>query len=116
MPFFWYFQSALPRACLTSLIFIPFAFLENENNSNIQKAARKILAPAVAFILFYSFNGHKELRFIFYAIPILNIVAAIGMDYIYNIKVNRVLFRYIPSLFLLGSLSVNFMATGLFSV
>ena len=55
-------------------------------------------------------------RFIFYAIPVLNIVAAIGMDYIYNIQINRVLFRYIPSLFILGSLFVNFMATGLFSV
>ena len=60
---------------------------------------------------------HKTMnRFIFYAIPVLNIVAAIGMDYIYNIQINRVLFRYIPSLFILGSLFVNFMATGLFSV
>ena len=62
MPFFWYFQSALPRACLTSLVFIPFAFLENEKNSKNQHMTRKILLPAIAFILLYSFNGHKELR------------------------------------------------------
>ena len=62
MPFFWYFQSALPRACLTSLVFIPFAFLENNRkNSNM---TGKILLPAVAFIFLYSFNGHKELRMV----------------------------------------------------
>ena len=66
MPFFWYFQSALPRACLTSLVFIPFAFLENEKTSKNQNMARKILLPAVAFILLYSFNGHKELRTVLY--------------------------------------------------
>ena len=66
MPFFWYFQSALPRACLTSLVFIPFAFLENDHkNSKNSNMARKILLPAMAFILLYSFNGHKELRVVF---------------------------------------------------
>ena len=68
-PFWWYFKSALPRACLTSLVFLPFGFLNRKLEST------RLLFPALFFVLLYSFNPHKELRFIIYIVPILNVVS-----------------------------------------
>ena len=38
------------------------------------------LAPALAYVCLYSFLPHKELRFIFPALPLLTLAAAVGMD------------------------------------
>ena len=69
-PFLWYFKSALPRACLTSLILIPIGFL-----SNFKAMSWRLIVPSISFVLLYSFNPHKELRFIMYVVPLLNIVS-----------------------------------------
>jgi alpha-1,6-mannosyltransferase len=45
------------------------------------------LLPILGFVVLYSFLGHKEIRFIFPALPILNLVAALGMS-----KLNRLAF------------------------
>ena len=45
----------------------------------LTQQTKRILIPIIFFIFVYSFNGHKELRFILYAIPMINIVAAVGM-------------------------------------
>ena len=68
-PFLWYFKSALPRSCLTGLIFLPAGFLKNP------QWAFRIAMPSLLFVLLYSFNPHKELRFIIYIVPMLNIVS-----------------------------------------
>ncbi|CAG7725517.1 unnamed protein product [Allacma fusca] len=51
-PFLWYFYSALPRAMATSVLLVPYGF----------------------------FLPHKELRFIFYVIPVFNVAAAATCD------------------------------------
>ena len=66
-PFHWYFTSALPRALLFSIIFIPFA---------TRRALKNFLLPSLVFVALYSLLPHKELRFILYVIPLLNTCAA----------------------------------------
>lgn len=70
-PFLWYFYSAIPRALLGSL---PLALL----GLFLEPRSRLPVAVAMTFVLLYSFLPHKELRFIFPALPLLNAAAASG--------------------------------------
>ncbi len=72
MPFLWYFTSALPRALLLPLLSIPWALFTDT------RRAVRLVGPAVGFVLLYSFLPHKELRFIIYAVPLFNTVAAMA--------------------------------------
>ena len=70
MPFLWYFTSALPKALLLPLFSLPWALYRERQRAAV------LLVPAVGFVLVYSLLPHKELRFIIYAVPLFNLVAA----------------------------------------
>ena len=65
-PFLWYFYSVIPRLLLSSTIFaVAPLFYRN-----------KYAFVGLAFALAYSVLPHKELRFIIYALPLLNLCAS----------------------------------------
>ena len=110
-PWYWYFLSALPKSMLLTILLIPLSSLriveylgaveaklwqkkKKSNNSNIPSMNMaqfvdtkwlEYLIPTTFFIVLYSFLGHKEMRFIFPALPVLNLAAAAGMSRLTNL-------------------------------
>jgi alpha-1,6-mannosyltransferase len=73
----WYFSSALPRALLGACVFIPFGVLFHKYQD---ESVFPVFLSSLLFVALYSLLPHKELRFIFYAIPVFNLTAAIGIE------------------------------------
>lgn len=74
-PFHWYFSNALPRALGGNLLLAMMAL-----GGHARKMVGIMVAPAIIFVCMYSGLRHKELRFVFYALPVLNAAAAIAVE------------------------------------
>ena len=70
-PFSWYFTDALPRAIG---IWTPFVVFGAATNGKV----RVVALVALSFVTAYSFLPHKELRFVFPALPLCDACAAVG--------------------------------------
>ncbi|XP_033217008.1 uncharacterized protein LOC117172856 isoform X2 [Belonocnema kinseyi] len=80
-PFLWYFYSALPRGLFCSYVLIPFGLYWDAR-------VRALTVPGITFVLLFSFLPHKELRFIMYVFPLLNVSAAAACHRIYSKEEN----------------------------
>lgn len=69
-PFFWYIYQCLPKILVLST---PLTMLADH------KITRDYMLVTMAFILTYSLLPHKELRFILFVNPLLNISATSGL-------------------------------------
>ncbi|KAI0559912.1 U2 snRNP auxiliary factor large subunit [Gracilaria domingensis] len=73
-PFLWYFYNALPRALGGSYILGLKALIAGSGEIGTW------MLPALLFVCVYSILPHKELRFIFYVLPVFNAAAAVAIE------------------------------------
>eukprot|EP00904_Undaria_pinnatifida_P006955 jgi/Undpi1/338/HiC_scaffold_1.g00334.m1 len=89
MSFHWYISSALPRALSGTALLLPLAILKyparpfdifRKPIAALDSLVITYLSPGVAMVCLYSILPHKELRFIFPALPLFNLAAGVGMS------------------------------------
>jgi alpha-1,6-mannosyltransferase len=84
-----------------SIIAIPFGLYYEKKRLSV------IFFPILIFLLLYSFLPHKELRFIFYTIPIFNTISAVGIWRIFNNFRKKIIFNFL-FIFIIISLVISF--------
>ncbi|XP_015180552.1 PREDICTED: uncharacterized protein LOC107068547 [Polistes dominula] len=98
-PFLWYFYSALPRGLAISYVLIPLGILWDAR-------VRAFTVPAIIFVVLFSFLPHKELRFIIYVFPLLNVATAAACHRIWENR-GKSPWNGILSLIVVGHLILN---------
>jgi alpha-1,6-mannosyltransferase len=93
-PFYWYFLVAIPKTMMTTLAFIPVGLF-------YERRLLSLVIPVLVFVFLYSFLPHKELRFIFYAFPVLNLAAANGISRFVNNVAKKRKYLVFPAIGLL---------------
>ncbi|KAJ1372680.1 hypothetical protein KIN20_034889 [Parelaphostrongylus tenuis] len=105
-PFLWYFYSCLPRGLMMSL---PLVLL----GPFMDRRLTSIVIPAFIFVFLYSFLPHKELRFIIYSFPLLNVSAAVFCSRMY-INRHKSLTRFALYIACCLHIVANIIATAVF--
>lgn len=82
-PWAWYLYSAIPRAMGSSLLLIPVGLY-------VDSRIRALLFPVVIYVMLYSMLPHKELRFILYIFPLLNLAAARAASWMWDRRLKSV--------------------------
>ncbi|KAL7077975.1 hypothetical protein ACQ4LE_002997 [Meloidogyne hapla] len=114
MPFWWYFTSAIPRALLLTTLLASLSIFACQRN---QRLIIQTIIPACIFLLLFSFLPHKELRFVIYVIPLLNLSAAFFCDFVWQRSSTSTFYRMISPLlafhiFINGLLTSQFVNVG----
>ena len=108
-PWHFYFTSALPRLLLNPLLLqicLPFAILM----PIFRRPATDILIPNLLFVGIYSFQPHKEWRFIIYVIPPLLAIASASASWIWTRRAKNFMYR-VMSLALMASTLATYLAS-----
>nr|CAD2177692.1 unnamed protein product [Meloidogyne enterolobii] len=108
MPFWWYFTSAIPRALLLTTLLVPLSIFACQKN---QRLIIQTIIPACIFLFLFSFLPHKELRFVIYVIPLMNLSAAFFCDYVWR---RTSTFYSIISPFIIFHIFINCLLTSQF--
>ena len=106
----FYFTSALPRLLFNPLLWqicFPFALL----TPILRRPACDVLVPNLLFVGIYSFQPHKEWRFIIYVVPPLLAVASASASWIWTRRGKNFMYR-VMSLALMASTLAAFLASG----
>eukprot|EP00760_Papus_ankaliazontas_P006576 PhM_4_TR13094/c0_g2_i1/m.5696/K03847/ALG12; alpha-1,6-mannosyltransferase len=96
-PFHWYFTSALPKAMLTNIVMLFFAW-------RFVATFRVYTKAALLFVVVYSILPHKELRFIIYVLPMFHAHIALLLSGVHHSKMNSRIFLLV---FAFGLVGVN---------
>ncbi|KAJ5892361.1 hypothetical protein N7504_009052 [Penicillium tannophilum] len=113
-PWSFYFFNALPRLLLNPLTYtlaIPVALRQPATRNS----AFSLLIPSLSFTALYSFQPHKEWRFILYIIPSLTAAAALGAAYLWTHSSRSFFARNASRLLILSTLA-SFLLSNLVSL
>ncbi|KAL8944222.1 MAG: hypothetical protein Q9211_000652 [Gyalolechia sp. 1 TL-2023] len=108
-PWHFYFTSALPRLLFNPAVYIlciPLGVLQPA----LRRPVAELVLPNLAFVALYSFQPHKEWRFIVYIIPPLLAAAALGAHWVWTRRAKNMAYS-ILSLALVASVVVSFLAS-----
>lgn len=109
-PWYFYFTSALPRLLLnplTWLVCIPASLIARTT----RQASLALIVPSLAFVAVYSFQPHKEWRFIVYIIPALTAAAAQGAASIWTNRGKSIICRLLSFSLVLSTLASFLFST-----
>lgn len=117
-PALFYFTSALPRLLFNPLVYLiclPFALIVDYQRPDAPTRPQnstipRILGPALTFLALYSFQPHKEWRFIIYIIPPILAVASTGAAWIWSSRAKSFIYRLL-AICLVGSTIASFAAS-----
>ncbi|XP_029637679.1 probable Dol-P-Man:Man(7)GlcNAc(2)-PP-Dol alpha-1,6-mannosyltransferase [Octopus sinensis] len=85
-PFLWYFYSVFPRSLGLTVFLVPLGLY-------FCPSVRALVIPAIVYVVLFSFLPHKELRFIIYVFPLLNLAAAAFINKIWRNRKKSVMYR-----------------------
>lgn len=108
-PWHFYFTAALPRLLLnpfTYQICLPLTL----GISILRRQALDILLPNLGFLVLYSFQPHKEWRFIIYVVPPILAAASAGASWIWTRRAKSFVYRVL-SLALVASTLASYIAS-----
>ncbi|EED24542.1 alpha-1,6-mannosyltransferase subunit (Ecm39), putative [Talaromyces stipitatus ATCC 10500] len=109
-PWYFYFASAIPRLLLnplTWLVCIPVSLIAGTT----RRASLSLLVPSLSFVAVYSFQPHKEWRFIIYIIPALTAAAAQGAADIWAKRGKSIIYRLLSLSLVLSTLGSFLFST-----
>lgn len=105
-PFYWYFVVAIPKTLMVNTLLLPVGLWCEWSR------LKNLVIPVGVFVSLYSLLPHKELRFIFYVFPILNMVAALGLMHLWYRR-QRKMVLMVLLVIVLGLLASSVASVGL---